>query len=207
MLDEQLARLGITDDDVLAAIRKVPRDEFVPTYLRDAAYENRPLPIGYDQTISQPLVVAEMTQLARPRPDAKALDVGTGSGYQAAILAELVDHVYSIEIIRPLAEQACARLARLGYHNVTVRHGNGRLGWPEEAPFDLIIVAAAPLEVPPALVEQLAPGGRLVMPVGAANEQHLVVVAKSPDGAVRQTTATPVAFVPLTDGSDENIDA
>lgn len=202
MLEKQLAKLGIRSEAVLAAIRKVPRHEFVPAYLQHDAYENRPLPIGYDQTISQPLVVAEMTQLARPRRDSKALDVGTGSGYQAAILAELVDHVYSIEIVEPLAQQAAERLQRLGYTNVTVRQGDGRKGWPEEAPFDVILAAAAPLEVPPALVEQLAPKGRLVLPVGPADRQYLLVIEKDAEGAVSERAVTPVAFVPMTGGAE-----
>lgn len=198
MLDQRLAKLGITEPNVLEAMRKVPRHEFVPAHLRSQAYKNRPLPIGFEQTISQPLVVAEMMQFARTQAAAKALDVGTGSGYQAAILSELVDHVYSIEIVEPLAASARERLSALGYHNVTVRHGNGRQGWPDEAPFDLIVVAAAPQSVPPALIEQLVPGGRLVLPVGDTVHQQLLVVEKSNDGSVREQTVTPVAFVPMT---------
>ena len=202
MLDQRLAKLGITEPNVLDAMRKVPRHEFVPAYLKKQAYENRPLPIGFEQTISQPLVVAEMMQLASPHPAAKALDVGTGSGYQAAILAELVNHVYSMEIVEPLATMARERLSALGYHNVTVRHGNGRQGWPEQQPFDLIIIAAAPRKIPPALVEQLAPGGRLVLPVGDAAHQQLMVVEKAADGSVRERPVAPVAFVPLTGGDN-----
>ncbi len=203
MLDQRLAKLGITEPNVLEAMRKVPRHEFVPAYLRKQAYENRPLPIGFEQTISQPLVVAEMMQLAGPHSAAKALDVGTGSGYQAAILAELVNHVYSIEIVEPLATTARERLSSLGYRNVTVRHGNGRQGWPDESPFDLIVVAAAPRRIPPMLIEQLAPGGRLVLPVGDAAYQQLVVVEKVADGSVCEHSVASVAFVPLT-GSDNH---
>ena len=201
MLDRQLEKLGIRDAAVLEAIRRVPRHEFVPESLRREAYENRPLPIGHDQTISQPLVVAEMTQLVQPRPDAKALDVGTGSGYQAAVLAELVDHVYSIEIIEELADEARERLGRLGYDNVTVRHGNGRLGWPEEAPFDVIVAAAAPINVPQPLVDQLALGGRLAMPIGPANGQQLVLVERTKQGDLRRVNCGAVAFVPMTGGA------
>lgn len=202
MLDHQLRRLGISDQRVLAAMRQVPREQFVPPALCSAAYDNRALPIGYDQSISQPLVVAQMTQVAQPRTDSKALDIGTGSGYQAAILSLLVDHVYSIEIVEPLATAARDRLARLGYNNVTVRHGDGRRGWPEQMPFDLILGAAAPLAIPPALIDQLAPGGRLTMPVGPASGQQLMLVEKRADGSIHEQAITPVSFVPMT-GDDQ----
>lgn len=205
MLDDELRQRGITDEQVLAAIQRVPRHEFVPPDLRGKAYANRPLPIGYNQTISQPLIVAEMTALARPQPTAKALDVGTGSGYQAAVLAELVDHVYSVEILEPLAKQAQERLSRLGYRNVTVRCGDGYQGWPEEAPFDIIVVAAAPRHAPQPLVDQLAPGGRLVIPVGPADRQVLQVLERQLDDSVQTTTVVPVAFVPMT-GQAERTD-
>lgn len=197
MLMRDLMGRDITDVTVLRAMGRVPRQKFVRPEDTDLAYADHPLPIGYDQTISQPYIVALMTQLAQPKPDSRALDVGTGSGYQAAVLAEICKEVYSIEIIQPLAESAAQRLAELGYTNVTVRHGDGYRGWPEKAPFDVIIVAAAPDHVPQPLVDQLAPGGRLVLPVGRWYQQ-LVVVEKLRDGSVRQTTGIPVSFVPMT---------
>jgi protein-L-isoaspartate(D-aspartate) O-methyltransferase len=197
MVHTQMAARDIDDQRVLDAMTRIPRHEFVPDSLRESAYADRPLPIGEGQTISQPYIVALMTQLARPRKDARALDIGTGSGYQAAVLAELCKEVYSIEIVPSLAETAARRLTDLDYANVTVRCGDGYRGWPEHAPFDLIIVAAAPDHVPPALVEQLSPGGRLVLPVGNYY-QNLVVVEKQQDGQARQWTVVPVAFVPMT---------
>ena len=197
MVETQLVARDITDPLVIAAMRKVPRHLFVPPALREQAYRDSPLPIGHGQTISQPYIVALMTQLARAAPGKKALDVGTGSGYQAAILAETCDEVFSIEILCDLAEQARARLESLGYRNVHVRCGDGYAGWPEEAPFDVIVVAAAPARIPRPLVEQLAPGGRLVIPVGNVS-QELVVVEKLEDGSIRQFTAGGVRFVPMT---------
>ncbi len=197
MVDRQLRSRDITDPKVLEVMGRVPRHEFVPDELDHEAYDDHPLPIGHGQTISQPYIVALMTQLARPRPDARALDIGTGSGYQAAILAELCKEVYSIEIVEPLANEARKRLAQLGYKNVTVRAGDGYRGWPEYAPFDLIIVAAAPDHVPQPLVDQLAPGGRLVLPVGSY-PQNLVVIEKKKDGEVERKSVAPVMFVPMT---------
>ncbi|MCS7237432.1 MAG: protein-L-isoaspartate(D-aspartate) O-methyltransferase [Thermoguttaceae bacterium] len=197
MLVRDLMGRDITDLAVLRAMGRVPRQKFVRPEDIDLAYADHPLPIGYDQTISQPYIVALMTQLARPKADSRALDVGTGSGYQAAVLAEICKEVYSIEIIPALAESAAERLNELGYKNITVRHGDGYRGWPEKAPFDVIIVAAAPDHVPQPLIDQLAPGGRLVLPVGRWYQQ-LVVVEKLPDGTVRQTTGIPVSFVPMT---------
>ena len=197
MVEDQLRGRDITDAEVLGAMSRVPRHLFVPESLRELAYADRPLPIGNQQTISQPYIVALMTQLAGAKAGAKALDVGTGSGYQAAVLAELVEQVYSIEIVEPLADEARQRLARLGYQNVEVRHGDGYRGWPQHAPFDVIIVAAAADHVPQPLVEQLAPRGRLVMPVGKYF-QSLIVVEKQPDGTLRRKTIAPVAFVPMT---------
>lgn len=197
MVAQQLAARDIDDPRVLAAMGKVPRHEFVPRAMRSRAYQDSPLPIGSGQTISQPYIVALMTQLVEPKPDQKALDIGTGSGYQAAVLSELVDQVFSIEIVESLAEEARARLQRLGYHNVQVRHGDGYAGWESEAPFDLIIVAAAPDHVPPALVEQLAPGGKLVIPIGDF-AQNLMLIEKQPDGSIVQQNIAPVAFVPMT---------
>ena len=171
--------------------------QFVPRSIRDHAYDDRPLPIGEGQTISQPYIVALMTEAVRPQPTFRALDVGTGSGYQAAILAELVDQVYSIEIVASLAAEATDRLAELGYENVEVRHGDGYRGWPEHAPFDVIIVAAAPKKIPQPLIDQLAPGGRLVIPVGESI-QELVVVEKQSDGKIKRSRITGVRFVPMT---------
>jgi protein-L-isoaspartate(D-aspartate) O-methyltransferase len=199
MVEQQLRARGrdITDERVLEAMRRVPRHLFVPEQDRHLAYMDSPQRIGHGQTISQPYIVALMTELARPAKNSKALDVGTGSGYQAAILAELCREVYSIEIIEPLAESARQRLRDLGYTNLTVRAGDGYRGWPEEAPFDLIIVAAAPTHIPQPLIDQLAEGGRLVIPVGDYF-QTLRVVEKSVGGKVRQWNVTPVAFVPMT---------
>ena len=197
MVERQLRGRDITDARVLEAMQRVPRHQFVPSEFKAQAYDDGPLPIGHNQTISQPYIVALMTQLVRPEPETKALDVGTGSGYQAAILAELVKEVYSIEILCPLADEARERLKRLAYKNVTVRCGDGYQGWVEQAPFDVIIVAAAPDHVPQPLVEQLAPGGRLVIPVGDFL-QELVLLEKRPDGSLQRSTITPVRFVPMT---------
>ncbi|MEJ2604451.1 MAG: protein-L-isoaspartate(D-aspartate) O-methyltransferase [Gammaproteobacteria bacterium] len=184
---------------VLQAIRQVPRHEFVPASWRPYAYSNRPLPIGEGQTISQPYIVALMTDLAAVGPDARVLEIGTGSGYQAAVLAGIVQRVYTIEIVESLGLRAKQTLARLGYDNVTVRIGDGYRGWPEAAPFDAIIVTAAPETVPPPLLEQLAPGGRLVIPVGPQGAgQSLEVLEKGPDGKVESTHVLPVRFVPFT---------
>lgn len=198
MIERQLRARDIDDPRVLEAMDRVPRHEFVPEGLRSAAYADRPLPIEVGQTISQPYIVALMTQLTRPGEGERALDVGTGSGYQAAVLAELVEEVYSIEIHEELANSARDRLDRLNYDNVTVRHGDGYRGWPEAAPFDVIIVAAAPPEIPPPLIEQLAPGGRLVVPVGGGFGQELVLIEKDADGSISRQTVAPVAFVPMT---------
>lgn len=185
--------------DILAAFRSVDRDRFVPDYQRPYALENRPLPIGNKQTISQPTVVAMMTHLLQPQEEDRVLEVGTGSGYQAAILSRLVDRVWSVEIVEDLARRSAETLAELGYDNVTVRHGDGYRGWAEEAPFDGIIVTAAAPEVPPPLFEQLAPGGRLVMPVGEVGAiQYLMVYEKNLHGEVQQLRSIPVRFVPLT---------
>lgn len=197
MVEVQLAARDIRDERVLDVMRRVPRHVFVPESQRESAYADWPLQIGAGQTISQPYIVALMTQLARPQPESRALDVGTGSGYQAAVLAELCREVYSIEIVEPLAAEARVRLAALGYRHVEVRCGDGYRGWPEHAPFDVIIGAAAPAHIPEPLVEQLAPGGRLVLPVGEG-AQELVVVEKQADGTTRQWTEIGVRFVPMT---------
>ena len=186
-------------DAVTAALLRVPRHRFVPPELLDRAYQNRPLPIGHDQTISQPLIVALMTELLDPAPGARVLEVGTGSGYQAAVLAECVAQVYSIEIVAPLGERARSLLAELGYRNVEVRIGDGYRGWPEAAPFDAIVVTAAPDHVPQPLVDQLAPGGRMVIPVGRrGGVQDLLVIAKDRQGGTSTRRTIPVRFVPLT---------
>lgn len=196
MVETQLEARDIDDPRVLAAMRSVPRHEFVPPELAHAAYEDGPLPIGHDVTISQPYIVALMTELARVQPGERVLDVGTGSGYQAAVLAAMGAEVYGIEIIEPLATAAGQRLARLGYA-ATIRAGDGWGGWPEHAPFDAIVLAAAPAEVPAALTEQLAVGGRLVLPVGGRFHQQLVVITRTAQG-LRQESVIPVAFVPMT---------
>ena len=181
---------------VLAAMGEVPRHAFVlPEHLSDA-YRNRPLPIGFGQTISQPFIVALMTDLAAVKPGDRVLDIGTGSGYQAAILAKLVSHVFTIELCAPLAARAQKTFKDLGLCNITMRVGDGHRGWPEEAPFDAILAAAAPREIPDALVAQLKPGGRLVIPVGART-QKLIVVEKGSDQSLHRTETIPVSFVPL----------
>ena len=194
----------IDDPAVIEALRAVPRHEFVPRDLRDAAYLNRPLPIGHGQTISQPYIVALMTQLLELEPGDRTLEVGTGSGYQAAVLAEIVDSVFTIEIVEPLATSARARLERLGYDAVRPKHGDGYFGWPEHGPFDGIVVTAAATHIPPPLVEQLAVGGRMVIPVGPPfRVQQLMLLEKLPDGSVAQRAIAPVAFVPFVRGEPE----
>jgi protein-L-isoaspartate(D-aspartate) O-methyltransferase len=184
---------------VVESIRTVPRHEFVPAQYRDDAYLNRPLPIGSGQTISQPYIVALLTDLADVSPDSVVLEIGTGSGYQAAVLAEIVDHVYTIEIIELLGQRAEGTLIRLGYDNVSVRIGDGYKGWPEHAPFNAIIVTAAPEAVPEPLIEQLAIGGKLVIPVGPQYDgQSLQVLEKQADGTVTTSNVLPVRFVPFT---------
>jgi len=184
---------------VMTAMAKVPRHQFVPAEQQHYAYDNRPLSIGLGQTISQPFIVALMTDLLELNPAHSVLEVGTGSGYQAAVLAELAREVYTIEIVEPLAKQAAARLAALGYRNVTVRSGDGYRGWPEQAPFDAIIVTAGALEVPPVLVQQLKPGGKLVIPVGPQSSvQQLRVIEKDASGKATTREVLAVRFVPLT---------
>jgi protein-L-isoaspartate(D-aspartate) O-methyltransferase len=187
------------DERVLRAMSEVERHQFVPGNLRSEAYVNHPLPIGHGQTISQPYIVALMTDLVAPQPTDVVLEVGTGSGYQAAVLARLVERVYSIEIIEPLAEQAAGRLAQLGFGNVTTTLGDGYFGWPEQAPFDAIVVTAAASHVPPPLIEQLKPGGRMVIPVGGRfTVQYLLLLEKTEAGEVLTRQITAVRFVPLT---------
>jgi protein-L-isoaspartate(D-aspartate) O-methyltransferase len=183
---------------VMEAMGRVPRHRFVPSLQEAFAYENRPLPIGEGQTISQPFLVALMTDLLDPKPGNTVLEVGTGSGYQAAILAELVAKVYTVEIIEPLGRRALQLLEKLGYRNVEGRIGDGYNGWPEAAPFDSIVVTAAPVEVPKPLLAQLKRGGRMVIPAGSSEGQYLLVVEKRPDGTSTTTRTLPVRFVPLT---------
>jgi protein-L-isoaspartate(D-aspartate) O-methyltransferase len=190
---------------VMAALGKVPRHRFVPSSQEAFAYENRPLSIGDAQTISQPYIVALMTDLLDPKPGDRILEVGTGSGYQAAVLAELVADVYTIEIVEPLGKRAKKVLGDLGYRNVEVRIGDGYGGWPEAAPFDSIIVTAAPATIPQPLVDQLKPGGKLVIPVGEAGDaQQLLLAEKRPDGAITIRRTLAVRFVPLTRGRRAN---
>jgi protein-L-isoaspartate(D-aspartate) O-methyltransferase len=195
MIDDQIRARGVTNPAVLRAMQKVPRHLFVPPNERDSAYDDSPLPIGHGQTISQPYIVAYMTEALGITPGDHVLEIGTGSGYQAAVLAEIAREVYTIEIVPELAARARQTLAQLGYKTVHVRTGNGYAGWPERAPFPRIIVTAAPDDVPPALVDQLAPGGTMVLPVGTGF-QEMTIVTKTPQGVTRRTTI-PVRFVPM----------
>ncbi len=203
MVEEQLRDRDITDPKVLDIMGRVARERFVSPSMRNHAYEDRPLPIGLGQTISQPYIVALMTQAARLSAESRVLEVGVGSGYQAAVLAGLCKEVYGVEILEPLAIAARDRLAALGYENVTVRCGDGYQGWPEHAPFDAILVAAAPERVPKPLIDQLAPGGRLVIPVGGYS-QELLLIEKRPDGSIHRTMIAPVQFVPMTGEAEES---
>ena len=201
MVTSQLSRRDITDPAVLRVMGKVPRHLFVPDKWREFAYADHPLPIGEDQTISQPYIVAYMTQALQLKPGDRVLEIGTGSGYQAAVLAELVKDVFTIEIVPVLAARSTALLEELGYDNIRVRAGDGYLGWPEAAPFSAVIVTAAPDHVPQPLVEQLAAGGRMVLPVGDEFQQ-LVRLSKSESG-VSADTLLPVRFVPMTGKAEE----
>ncbi len=198
MVRDQIERQGVTDARVLDAMRSVPRHRFVPAALQHLAYADRPLPIGHRQTISQPYIVAYMTEALGVAGTHQVLEVGTGSGYQAAVLAQLARTVYTIEIVPELARRAAATLKDLGYTNVRVREGDGYAGWPEYAPFDRIMVTAAPEQIPQPLVDQLRAGGRMVIPVGGA-EQWMTIVEKTPAGVVQRRTI-PVRFVPFTRG-------
>jgi protein-L-isoaspartate(D-aspartate) O-methyltransferase len=198
MVREQIAGRGIRDPRVLAAMRQVPRHLFIPATERARAYDDGPVPIGQGQTISQPYIVALMTELVRPQPRDRVLEVGTGSGYQAAVLAGLVAHVYTVELEDTLARSATAVLRDLKYENITVRAGDGYGGWPEHAPFDIVIVTAAPEQVPQPLIDQLRPGGRLIVPVGPRfSVQQLQLIEKDASGATKTTNISPVMFVPL----------
>jgi len=196
MVNAQIAARGVKDPGVLAAMRRVPRHEFVPPLVRESSYADRPLPIGDDQTISQPYIVALMTEAAAVRKGSRVLEIGTGSGYQAAVLAELGAEVYSIEIVEPLARRGAAALERTGYGRVKLRIGDGYRGWPEAAPFDAVLVTAAPPRIPEPLKQQLKPGGRLVIPVGTGM-QELVVVQRV-GKTWKEHRIAPVRFVPMT---------
>jgi protein-L-isoaspartate(D-aspartate) O-methyltransferase len=197
MVRIQIEDRGVTDPGVLRAMRKVPRHLFIPQEYSDQAYEDYPLPIGYNQTISQPYIVAFMTEVVRPTIKKKALEIGTGSGYQAAVLAEIISHVYSIEIVPELALESYERLKKLGYGNITVKYGDGYLGWPEHAPFDIIIVTAAADQIPAPLVDQLAENGRLVIPVGEPMAVQELIQIEKKNGKLIKSRLTSVRFVPF----------
>jgi protein-L-isoaspartate(D-aspartate) O-methyltransferase len=199
MIKNQILARGIQNPDVIAAMRAVPRELFIPQSVRSQAYEDHPLPIGFGQTISQPFMVGLMTELLEPKKNHRVLEIGTGSGYQAAILSRLVGELYSIEIVPELARSAAETLWSLGLLNVTVREGDGYRGWPEKAPFDGIILTAAPPEIPQVLLEELKPEGRLIAPIGE-RVQQLVVMQKSGDGKVTTRSVLPVSFVPMVKG-------
>ncbi len=196
MVQHQIIARGVTDTLVIKAMMKVKRHLFVPSEIKKYSYSDEPLPIGYEQTISQPYIVAYMTESLKLKGSERVLEIGTGSGYQAAVLAEIVKEVYTIEIVKPLAENAEKILSRLGYSNVHVRCGDGYKGWPEEAPFDAIIITAAPPKIPELLVDQLKPGGRMVVPIGTWY-QELVLLIKNKDGSVEKKRLLPVRFVPM----------
>lgn len=202
MVREQIEARGVSDPTVLAAMRAVPRHEFVPERLRGEAYDDYPLPIGHGQTISQPFIVAFMTEAIRPQPGEKILEIGSGSGYQAAVLASTGAEVFSVEIVGPLADMARENLERLGIANAHVRHADGFRGWPAHAPFDAIVVTCAPDQIPPDLVAQLKDGGRMIIPVGGAFGQELLLLRKRGD-MIEQQSVLPVRFVPMT-GEAEN---
>jgi len=196
MVREQIIRRGISNNQVIDVMQNTPRHRFVPDGVADYAYQDNALPIGKGQTISQPYIVAFMTETLDVDSTDKVLEIGTGSGYQAAVLSPLVKHVYTIEIVKMLAQRADSTLKALSYNNVTVRWGDGYKGWPEEAPFDRIIGTAAPPEIPKALIDQLKPGGKMVLPVGT-NWQEIVVLTKSKSGKIQKKNVLPVRFVPM----------
>ena len=198
MVKQQIAARGIDHKPTLDAMRKVQRHKLIPEKLLPLAYEDTPLPIGLEQTISQPYMVAFMTQAIQPKAGMKVLEIGTGSGYQAAVLAEIVDSVYTIETVEPLAKRAKSKLDEMGYSNIRYKVGDGFHGWEEHAPFDAILVTAAPEEIPPKLLEQLKPGGKMVIPVGKTNNQQLRVVEKQKNGKIKTQNVMPVRFVPFT---------
>ena len=200
MVREQIESRGIRGAELLRVLRATPRHLFVPIASRPMAYDDHPVPIGYEATISQPYIVALMTDLLAPRKTDRVLEIGTGSGYQAAVLSQLAEQVYTIEIVPELAKSAQRTLSELRYRNVTVRQGDGYKGWPEQAPFNGIMVTAAPPEVPPTLIDQLANGGRLVAPVGLGWNQELVLIEKDANGRIRRRSAGGVVFVPMRSG-------
>lgn len=200
MVARQIAARGISNPEVLRVMRQVPRHEFVPADRQAGAYDDSPLPIGHGQTISQPYIVALMTELVDPRPGQKILEIGTGSGYQAAVLAAMGAKVFTMEIVEPLARRARETLERLGFGDVAVRAGDGWEGWPEEAPFDAIIVTCAPEDIPPKLAEQLREGGRMVIPVGPEGGVQELVLARKVQGRMEKQSVLPVRFVPMTGG-------
>jgi protein-L-isoaspartate(D-aspartate) O-methyltransferase len=200
MVNNQIVKRGIRNPLTIKAMEKVPRHLFVPPEYIDRAYEDNPLPIGYGQTISQPFIVAYMTEIARPAKWNKVLEIGTGSGYQAAILAEIVDTVYTIEILPELAKQATSRLAKMGYKNIVTKQGDGYNGWKEHAPFNIIIVTAADDHIPQPLIDQLAENGRLVMPIGSPSSAQQLVLATKKNGKIDKRKLTMVKFVPLLRG-------
>jgi protein-L-isoaspartate(D-aspartate) O-methyltransferase len=197
MVKSQIEKRGIRDAATLTALRKVPRHLFVPESVVKDAYEDRPLPIGYGQTISQPYIVAYMTEIVKPTPDHRVLEIGTGSGYQAAVLAEVVKEVYTIEIVDSLGNQARNRLSKLNYKKVTVRTGDGYYGWKEKSPFDAIVVTAAAEHIPPPLIEQLKEGGRMIIPIGSPFRVQQLMLVEKKAGKTRTTSIMPVRFVPF----------
>jgi protein-L-isoaspartate(D-aspartate) O-methyltransferase len=200
MVNDQIVKRGIRNPLTIKAMEKVPRHLFVPTEYMDRAYEDNPLPIGHDQTISQPFIVAYMTEIAKPAKWKKVLEIGTGSGYQAAVLAEIVDTVYTIEIIPELAKQATSRLTKMGYKNIVTKLGDGYKGWKEHAPYDIIMVTAADDHIPQPLIDQLAENGRLIMPIGSPSSAQQLVLATKKNGKIDKRKLAMVRFVPLLHG-------
>lgn len=197
MVKDQIVDRGITDKSTLSAMRKVPRHLFVPADVRDEAYDDNPLPIGYGQTISQPYIVAYMTEVSGPAPEKRVLEVGTGSGYQAAVLAEITDTVYTIEIVPELAKESSERFRKMGYKNIIAKYGDGYRGWPEHSPFDIIIVTAAAEKIPQPLLDQLAENGRLVIPIGEPSGVQELILAMKKNGKIESKRLTFVRFVPF----------
>lgn len=202
MVKQQIAARGIDHQQTLDAMRKVQRHRLVPEKVQQYAYDDTPLPIGMEQTISQPFIVAFMTQAIKPEPGMKVLEIGTGSGYQAAVLAEIVDEVYTIETVEPLAKRAKSKLDEMGYKNIHCKVGDGFHGWEEHAPFDAIIVTAAPEKIPPKLLSQLKEGGKMVIPVGKSSNQQLRLIEKGKNGKIKTRNIMPVRFVPFTRSGD-----
>ena len=197
MVKAQIEKRGIKDAATLAALRKIPRHLFVPQNIIDDAYDDRPLPIGYGQTISQPFIVAYMTEIVKPKPDHRVLEIGTGSGYQAAVLSAIVKEVYTIEIVDSLGSQARNRLSKLNYKNITVKTGDGYHGWKEKSPFDAIVVTAAAEHIPPPLIEQLKEGGRMIIPIGSPFMVQQLMLVEKKGGKTRTSSLMPVRFVPF----------